>query len=321
MTEPQSIDIENIRKVASGLPDEEKKRRQHHVWQHYLRSWAVGGQLFCLRAGRIFPTGTTAVAVERDFYKLQKLTADDFALIKLLVIDATKHPLTKRNHEEFLATLTAPSLFEGRSPELDAIIDTYRTNVLENYHAGIESAFLPLLDRLLQKDATFYEGTDDCINFLHFLCTQHMRTKAIKTRTVAVLKEKSGIDVSRICDVMSHMFAVNAGLSLFLERKQRKLMLIENSTGEPFITGDQPVVNLHGTGGQSPPTELSLYYPLAPHLALILHEVDEEPTFSTEALTREQVLALNEKIVDASHSQVFGNSRESLTHALEQAGK
>jgi hypothetical protein len=74
-------------------------------------------------------------------------------LIKWLVIDPA-NPLAKKNHEEFLALLTAPMLFEGRSPEIDAMIDIYRTNALENYHAGIEESFLPLLDRLLEKDVS-----------------------------------------------------------------------------------------------------------------------------------------------------------------------
>ena len=59
------------------------KRRHHHVWQYYLRPWTTDGQLFCLMEDRIFPTGTTAIAVETDFYKIEKITATDIALISL----------------------------------------------------------------------------------------------------------------------------------------------------------------------------------------------------------------------------------------------
>jgi hypothetical protein len=308
------IDIDALRRAASSLPDEGKKRRQHHVWQHYLKSWAVGGQIYCLREGRIFPTGTTTVAVERDFYKLHKLKSGDIGLIKWLVIDPA-NPLAKKNHENFLMLVTAPTLFEGRSPEIDAIIDTYRTNALEDYHAGIEAAFLPQLDRLLQRDVSFYSTDEGCITFLHFICTQHMRTKGIKARTIDLIRQKDGLDLSRIWDIMSHMISVNIGGSLFLERKKRKLVLIDNNTDVTFITGDQPVINLHGNGS-SPPTTLSLYYPLTPRLALILSEVDEDPVFSTEGLTPTQVLALNTKIIKASHGQVFGHSAASIAQSL-----
>jgi hypothetical protein len=137
-------------------------------------------------------------------------------LIKWLVIDPA-NPLAKKNHEEFLALLTAPMLFEGRSPEIDAMIDIYRTNALENYHAGIEESFLPLLDRLLEKDVSFYSTDEGCITFLHFICTQHMRTMGIKVRTIELIRQKNGQDLSRIWDIMSHMLSVNIGVSLFLE--------------------------------------------------------------------------------------------------------
>ena len=316
---PKLFDVDALRKAASSLPDEEKKQRQHHVWQRYLKSWAVGGQIYCWREGRIFPTGTTVVAVERDFYKLHKLNSSDISLIKWLVIDPA-NPLAKKNHEEFLALLMAPTLFEGKSPEIDAMIDIYRTNALENYQTGIEASFLPLLDRLLEKDVSFYSTDEGCIIFLHFICTQHMRTKGIKVRTIELIRQKNGQDLSRIWDIISHMFSVNIGASLFLERKKRKLLIIENSTDVTFITGDQPVINLHGNRPH-PPTTLSLYYPLAPRLALILGEVDEDPALSTNRLTPAQVLALNTKIIEVSHSQVFGHSEASIARSLGGAAE
>ena len=46
-----------------GRRHEMKKRRQHHVWQRYLKSWTVDDKLFCLRDGRIFVAGTHAITV------------------------------------------------------------------------------------------------------------------------------------------------------------------------------------------------------------------------------------------------------------------
>jgi hypothetical protein len=72
---PKHLDVDALRKAASSVPDKEKKRRQHHVWQRYLKSWAIDGQIYCRCEGRMFPTGTTAVAVEQDFYKLHATSA------------------------------------------------------------------------------------------------------------------------------------------------------------------------------------------------------------------------------------------------------
>jgi len=301
-----------------------KKRRQHHVWQHYLRSWTVDDQLFCLRNGEIFATGTNSVAVDRDFYKLHKLTAEDLALIKMLVIEPA-HPLAKQHHEHLLMQLAGPSRFveqnRDRLPNIeqfDELLDVHQTNALEDYHAGIENSFLPLLDDILKRDLSFYERDDDCINFFHFICTQQMRTKGVKARSIERVRTHDGKDLTRIWDIMTHMFAFNIGMSLFLERKRRELVLIHNSTDVPFITGDQPITNLRGDGIR-PPDEVCFYYPVSPSLALLLTEADKEPAFSTESLTSSQVAGLNRRMLRACHSQLFGQTKASLLPLKELA--
>ncbi len=168
-----------------------------------------------------------------------------------------------------------------------------------------------MLERALNKDIGFYSDEQSCITLFHFLASQHMRTKGIKVKTIEILKRKNGLDVSRIWSIMSHMFATNIGMGVYLERKNRQLVLVENMTDLAFVTGDQPVINLHGDGDK-PPATLSWYYPISPRLALLLPEVDEGPSVSTASLTSAQVDDLNAKIVAASHRQVFAQSRSSL---------
>jgi hypothetical protein len=301
-------------------PNPEKKRRQHHVWQEYLKAWATGGQLYCLMEGRIFPTGTTAIAVEQDFYKIGSLTDADIALIRFLLIDVKGvHPLARKGHEEFLALATMPTLFEGETAELDELMDTYRTNALEDYHARIELSFLPLLARALAKDTGFYDDEQSCVALCHFLASQHMRTKGIRVKTIERLKQKNDLDVSKIWGILSQMFATNIGMTVFLERHKRKLALVENTTDVAFITGDQPLINLHGGNGEMPPETLSWYYPIAPRLALLLTAVDERPAFSTATLTAAQVSHLNRRIVVASHRQVFAHEPSLLENYASMA--
>ena len=191
------------------------------------------------------------------------------------------HPLTRKNHEDFLKIVTAPARFEGNLAELDDLIDTFRTNALEDYHAGIEAAFVPLLESALRKDIGFFSDERSCITLFHFLASQHMRTKGVKVNTIEILRRKSGLDTSRIWGIMSHMFARNIAMGVFLERKRRNLVLVESMTDLAFVTGDQPIINLHGGDGERSPATLSWYYPISPCLALFLTEVDEEPPFTT----------------------------------------
>ena len=290
-----------------------KKRRQHHVWQRYLQSWTVDDKLFCLRDGRIFVAGTHDVAVDRDFYKLQVLTDEDIKLIKWLVVDAATHELSKRHHTDLLTSFAAPLRFveKNRSAfknveSIDEYIDEYQTNAMEDYYGRMEQSFLPTLEDVLRGNLSFYEDGNRCIGFLHFIITQHMRTKRTREKTIEILRSKSNIDFSRCWNITVHMFSFNIGLSLFRERKRRSLILLENKTDLPFITGDQPIVNLLAAG-TTPPEALSVYYPVSPTLALVLGEVDQPPAFVSENLTVADVQYLNDRIYAAHHSQVFAH--------------
>jgi hypothetical protein len=117
--------------------------------------------------------------------------------------------------------------------------------------------------------------------------------------------------LSRVWNVLIHMFATNIGADLFRDRKRRKLILIHNRTNVRFITGDQPAINLKGAQPH-PPESLSIYYPISPQLALPMADVDEEPLFGTEGLTAAQASMLNEKLFEASYKQVFAQSEGSL---------
>jgi len=289
------------------------------VWQKYLKSWTTDGAIWCLQNGRVFSTGTVNVAVEKDFYKLDKFTRDDITFLQMLF--GKGHHLAVKNHANLLNRLMMPFQIAERmrgSQHYTQIIqrlDEYASNVLEDYHAGIEAWFIPSLENALNGDIGFYYDDARCISFLHYLCTQYMRTKGIKERTIELCNTDKSADLSRVWNIMIHMAAYNIGASLFLERGRRKLVLIHNRTDVPFITGDQPAINLQGTRPK-PPEKLSIYYPISPRLALLLAEVDETPLFAAEGLTAAQASLLNMRIFEACYQQAFARSEDSLKQCL-----
>ncbi|MBR7919019.1 DUF4238 domain-containing protein [Burkholderia vietnamiensis] len=289
------------------------KRRHHHVWQHYLKPWEVDKKIMCLSSGSIFRTGTINVAVDRDFYALKKLSKQDMWFATALISGA-KHDEARKSQLHFLKRLTDPSMLEGISPALDDEIHKFRINVLEDWHTKIEHAFIPLLKRAMNSDIEFYLDDEGCIPFLHYLCTQNMRTKGVQERLLAANTRSGMPDISRIWPILALTFAENVGAALYVERRRRKLVLVRNATGVPFITGDQPVANLLALSDDVP-EHLALYYPISPELALILNEVDDELPLATETLTIEQVRGLNAKLASGCHSQLFGTSEEALRSA------
>jgi hypothetical protein len=305
---------------------ENKKKRHHHVWQRYLKPWTTGSSIRCLMGGRIFPTGTTKVAVERHFYRLHNLNDEDLALIKTQIIDQG-HPYARSLHEDFARAITAPMRFveQNRSrlrnlDKIDAHLDLYMSNVLENHHMHIETSFFPMLEKLGNGDLSFYADPNECIPSLRFLTTQYMRTKGVMVRSIDLVLANNGIDLTRIWNVISFMLATNVGAGLFAERERRTLALIHNHTDLEFITGDQPVINLHADRPHEV-EKLSLYYPLGPQMALLLTEVDETPFYATDTLTPDQVAGLNKRMFASSHAQVFARTEEPLVKLLANAAE
>lgn len=312
------VNVTNRPKMKAQTAIPERKHRQHHVWQHYLEPWTAKGKIFSLIDGKLCQPNTKNVAVERHFYKLNRLTEADLAFLKLFVIDAGPAH-AKPLHEEFLAALLAPRklvelyghMLKNRE-KTEAFLQTQEINVLEDYHASIEGAFVNTLAEIRQGDISFYAKQPDCILFARYMATQYMRTKGIKVRAIETFQHNMGIDISRIWDIASLMQAVNIGCSLFLGRKRQQLVLLDNRTDAEFITGDQPIINLHGGNRPNAPTKLSMYYPIGPRAALIWGEVDEVVPYSAETLTAEQVVAFNMRMLAEAHSQLFGYSAATL---------
>jgi hypothetical protein len=302
---------------AEALRPPDRKHRQHHVWQHYLEPWASGGKIFGLINGKLCQPHPKNVAVERHFYKLHRLTAADLDLLKLFIDIGPSH--ARRLHEDFVAALLMPRAFVEqhkehlKNPEeMEEILLTQETNVLEDYHASIENSFAPTLQAIRKGDLSFYNDTQECITFARYMATQYMRTKGIKVGMIDIFQRKNGLDISRVWDIASLMQGVNIGCSLFLGRKRQQLMLLRNNTEVEFITGDQPVINLHGGDRSKAPEQLCIYYPIDPRAALIWDDVDEKIPYTTERLTAEQVSDLNQRMFAAAHSQVFGRTAASL---------
>lgn len=296
-------------------------RRQHHVWRSYLEAWANDDKIFCLQGGRIFNSNVVNVAVERDFYKLHVLTDADLQAIRLLF--GNSQTPAKKVVENFIYMLG----FAGRlkanlpptgDPSIASQLNRYIIMAEEDFHARLERDIKPVFDAIRRKDLSFYNDPEICGLFTHFLCLQNLRTKGVRERFLAAERKRpsgfgKGFSAERCWNIIAHCVAVNAGGSLMLERTKRPLVLLENDTSIPFITGDQPVVNLLGASPGEMPRLLAFYYPVSPHLAVILDEVHERTGFGPGKISDKQAEILNDKIQQAAHKQTFASS----PHALE----
>jgi len=286
-------------------------RRQHYVWRSYLKAWATDEEIFCLQDHRIFSTNVSNVAVEKDFYKLRELTKADIEYV-IRIIKCNTDPAARTVLEKFLAQLGFPGWLLANAhlignSELEAQVRHEIISAEEKYHASLERDMVPIIASLRRRDASFYDDDKQCEGFLYFLCVQYLRTKRMRDQVAPITTGSKGFNVDRCWNVLRHIFAANLGASLYPERKQRSLLILENDTSSPFITGDQPIINLLASSKL-----LAFYYPLSPTTAIILDEVKCRCGYTSGPVSTEQVEKLNGRIRDASHSQVYGCSREVL---------
>jgi hypothetical protein len=315
---------DQARGVRSHFVDELKRsmemtvtRSQHYVWRHYLRAWAPQERIWCMRDQAPFFVGLMNIAQESYFYEVKEISEAEAAFLKQVFAQPDQPPALQQINQDWINTYLWPSsvkrdlekrqLLEGETAQQfkDACRQTG-----ENVQSIIENMGQPGLDALKNGDVSFWDNGDDRMAFQIFLCSQFFRTKK---RREALLKETQDaappyVNVENVADLIMHMAAATVAFSML--SKPLDVYLLRNSTSEPLITGDQPVINTHASDldDTEEVTELAFYYPVSPTLAIL---VSKDAPVNSE-LTLEEVHHYNRQMHIQAHSQTFANSEAAL---------
>jgi hypothetical protein len=300
-----------------------KKRRHHYVWQKYLKPWEVGGQIWCRRADKSFPTSTVNIGQQRDFYRLKELTEEEIAFIRKVAIDPTTPNLRTANEEwietfQLVFKIRRLLISQGMAPEVaDELLDVPTNNLEEDLHEQIEAKAIDLIDQILRGDVSFYSQPQGRLDFSHFLAVQYMRTKRVQDSFCESFKQapiSGSIRLEHCWPAMRHIFATNMGFKLFAESTIFHMVLLRNTTPTPFITGDQPVLNTYAAGklGKEITQETEFYYPVAPSLAILVSKRPDYQLNREVSLKEEQVGILNRAIAETALEQVYANQEDAL---------
>ena len=295
------------------------KHRQHHVCQTYLRGWATDDKIWVLQGELIHRAQLKDVAVQRHFYKLQPLTKEDREFLAAWISKSPEK--SRKTHENFVTMFGLPATLRAcmtdaevsANPELVALLDEQIINAEEDFHADIESRVAPQIEALRRGDVSFFSDKEIGAQFSHFLALQHFRTNAVRSRAIKRFLERAGMDISRSWNTLAHILASNVGLTFYQERRLNPLVLLRNETSVPFITSDQPTVNLlGGTDDDKGPEHLALYYPVTPNLAVLLDAMDQPCGLVGKTLSKGDVETLNAQVVRTAHRQIFASCEEIL---------
>lgn len=300
-----------------------RKRRNHYVPKFYLEPWSENERIYCLRQNQIKQLSLKDVGVEKDFYAVSDFAPADIELLRAGII-ASSNERVRNIHESLLRAFArvadANRLLKERpemGDEAKNIIRETVSNLDENYHEAIEHDLQYAIRCMLSGGVDFFSDVSVAASFLRALGLFSLRTKGRRESMKARVRTPlGGTSIDRIFGPMIHMLAVNVGGSLFVNRAAFRIILLQNETAVPFITGDQPVINiLEDRDETGTPREVEWYMPLSPKMAMLYILAEHAPTTHCVTITEAEIRAYNVRMAEHHHDQLYGNSRESLLDA------
>jgi hypothetical protein len=303
-------------------------KNQHYVWRHYLAAWAKSGTFFCFRHKdqKLFPTQPKAVASETYFYEARQLTAADMEYLEIFISGMKDERLRELNRDYLKLTqrsfemrehLKRTDLIERVRVALDEQLRWAERNLGERYHADIENKCQDILNALRCENADFYNDMIRAGDFIYYLCLQYFRTAKMRHGFGRLPSLISGHDPQRTAGALLHMCATAVSVSVFKEKRNYRIVFLKNDTAIPFITGDQPVLNM-----LDPKTtdDIELYYPLSPRLAMVLTKNAVKFPHSGRRVSQFEVESHNYAIYSGSEDQVYSDN-EVYLRSLVTLGK
>jgi Protein of unknown function (DUF4238) len=266
--------------------DLEVKKRHHYVWANYLARWGSGTKnvFYTTKNGKFAHDSVRAIVVDDYFYKVTTLTSKHVEVIRSFSRKSPDH--LHQQHmsylNDFLRMQQAETIYSKsdiRNQQVERHLHAMKCNVLENLHASHEEMVLPVLAALADEKLDVLQDKQHMIDFMAFFGHQISRTKTFRDSAFAVLSRSNTLEIE-VADAtehawwfLSYMIGMNLGFSLYIDRHNARHALLVNDTNVPFITSDQPVVNVHSCISETEfaaPKHADFYYPISPRVAYII---------------------------------------------------
>ncbi|MCL6272278.1 DUF4238 domain-containing protein, partial [Sansalvadorimonas sp. 2012CJ34-2] len=310
----------------------EIKRKHHFIWSRYLKNWAIGKDVHYLKKkGGLGFDSVSGLACERDFYNIEPLNKSDIDFITRWS-EMSPSSYLKKLHRAYLAQfieLSSISEELNSDDEHDSHIrKVIIHNSLENLHSYFENGVLNVLQELASGNISVLNDKDSMLRFCSYIGQQVTRTKRFKTKSINEIAENTPPEYKFYSDLfeknwwfISYMLGLNLGMSLFESRKNDRHIFIVNTTDTPFITSDNPCINIHecleGKERLSPPEKSDLFFPISPKYAYMINDSDKYH-FLSNGIEEGMVKFLNSKIATNRDHYLFSNTETSIREALKQ---
>lgn len=308
------------------------KKNHHYVWANYLRNWSNnnGNKVwFVTEKSKVIHESTKMVAKEKFFYKIQHLTNDHITCIGAMASLSSLE--TEQVHLQLLNEILTLQRLEQLAEQEDKIsieikqeIKVAKENWLENKYTEHETRARIVMSKLAKGRLSALNDETNFNHFCRFFGHQFARTKSFRS-TANILtnriseKQKNQQYLAKILKECrwfnNYLIGENIGASIYQTKNFDNYCMLINHTEEPFITSDQPVINVHDSITDEikliSANKCDLYYPLSPKYALIISSSNEYPKGDLK-INLATVQKLNTKLAKKAHIHIF-SSQESVT--------
>lgn len=312
---------------------DEIKKNHHYVWSFYLKNWSLDKKniYYISKKGKISFDSVKGLAKEIDFYKINSLNQNDIKFLKNLSskssLEAQKLHMSQLNFFIRLLKIEEDLSDFKVHDEREKIVNTIKSNSLENTYMIIEKLALEVISNLSKKDLKILEEKQKLLALLYYLGHQITRTKSFRDRVLSEIKKDDRLYNywEKNWWFISYMFGMNIGYSFYTSilNKKTKYFIFENKTKYTFITSDNPVINIHPSLNElkerEAPEHADFYIAISPNIGLMINE-SSFYDYMIDEVKDEDVMFLNRKLYEKSHETIFAKSENIIKEVKSYVG-
>lgn len=299
------------------------KHKHHYVWAYYLKGWSNNNDIWYIsRKGNIVKDSIYGIACEKDFYKISFFTPEELEIARFHA-NLSNTELCNFHHQLINQFIERQYMFEALkklSPKRQLLQNDeniFCHNFFEDILSKIESESRDYLTNMKSGNISFLDDPAHLNNFCNYIGFQFVRTKCVKELLTISFKPED-INNDELNKYFSFYnkhwwfaciyFAINLSYAIRTNRVY-KFRLINNFSSEPFITSDQPVININSfvSSGE----DIDLYYPISEQKALLVYSSASYAELSV-IKNVEFVKKLNIEICKAAAYSIYTSSSEIL---------
>lgn len=302
-------------------------KKQHYVWQKYLKSWTDEMYLFALlkSQNKIIRTKTDSVGQERYFYEYKPLNETEIQYINELISKCLDPDIRRvhintlkifRTGDRLREILRRGALSSQDVSAIERKIEDLDRTIGERMHSLLEGRILNIFEQLIRMDTSFYNDKYDAFEFINFITHQFFRTRRIRQISISsdAIPKEFNVNLGKVSLIQSHILATNVSSYIVDNRNKFSFRFICERSGIRFITGDQPIISL-GSGLEG--EKLRFYYPLTPHTSLIFAETGDNRTIVDLDQSGDCAAFYNMKIFTSAVNQVYGHQFDDVARFIQ----